>query len=468
MSPIPPIQIQQALTKWDEEAITALFLSAQRKGHLTNCAAFLNKSLTEQEWDALAAAAKQQLPQFAFHHELLLELSSDMDDAVSLAKERMEKINLFLQKQSAQGFLAHELSKKAYKMKTFTYGHVDERMNMNDSHNREIRSLYKSNDEYLAACKQSHDKAERETKEYYDRLHEKEVREKLISDINYRKTYYHHIAIPKEFGARGDYNTGVFELCQANDYDYLYGFDPSALNGWAAMLDTKDLPKKKTIDTEENPALTDLARQYATLKKTPATDRLIEAALGLLPFLYETCPALENCHRNPTQAHTAYLSALHARKPTAPPMIRIVTENPFADIELLQTRTDFPTEQVLEERAKAAKDKVRSDAKSAHFEYTVRPRIMAVFWVLALLDVIAIIGMLAYTYQTATAFPKEVYLIGFVVAVVAFLLCAIFVDGYEDGWKKVALIVLAIVAFLWLGIAADPTALLQNLPETTQ
>lgn len=469
MSLTPPIQSKQALKKWNAEAITALFLEAQKRSNLSTCSTFLDEALSEDEWEELSTGAEEKIAELGFHHELLLTLSAEMDDAVISAKDRAEAINDFLMRQSSYGFLGYELSKKAYRMEPFTHGHAQEHLDMSDPSNRESRALYANDNEYLAMCKGIHDQTQREIKEGVDRRNEANIREQLTDNAEYRNVYYRHIAIPKEFGARGNYDTGVFELCQADDYDYLYGFDPAALNGWSAMLNHEKIPAKKPIDAEENEALTTLASQYATLKKTPATDQLIESALSLLPYLYETCSALEQCHSNPTQAHSVYLAALKKRKPTHP-QGKTVTSFPFSEIKLLNTRTECPVNELLAAGAIAAAKNYRKSKRKERFEGSTKPKMTRAFWVLAIVDLLAFIGSLVYTYQSEAVFPPVVYWIGFFLTAAVFFLCARYVDcdwdWTERDWKIGILIAIGLLAIVWFGIAVDPQSLLNSLLQT--
>jgi hypothetical protein len=392
-----------------------------------------------------------------FAPDLLVTLYSTMEDAKLDAKARAEKINDYLMKNSAYGFLGYEFSRKSYQMRPFTYGDVDEALDMSIPENKRYREHFDTQDEYLKECKRIHDETERERKEIEDRVVEKAVREQLASSEAYREEFYRYIAIPKEFGARGDYRLGVFELVSLRDYDYLYGFDHTALKARGDDFSC-ELASKKS-DDGENTDLTDFAKDYVHLKKSAATDKAIEAALSLVPFLYERCPALEGLHQDPNRAHGAYLAALRKRQPTEARGKR-VTANPFEDIKALRERSALSVEETYQREKSAARKKAVNTA--------LRAKMTMAFWCLLVLDVIGLIGAFAYTYQTTTTLPAAVYLIGAVIAAAAFVICARFVDcdwsWSEHDWKIGILIAIGVLTVIWLAMAAAPEALLESLP----
>lgn len=448
------MQLPKALSQFTEEDVIAVLAQVAKEiSPFKTCLSLLDPLIPEVGEDE----------ELDFHQDLLATLYDDLYDMHLAAQTRAEEINDFLTRHSAYGFLGYQLSRKVKPARAFTYGDVDNCLNMNDPVNKELRSHYKSNDEYLAACKESHDEMERERKEWEDRHYTEEICEKLANDAAYRETFYRHIAVPKAFGARGNYKTGEFELCSPDDYEYIYGFDGAALKERRSMSSYCAGITKKPLDTAEDENLAAFASDYKNLKKTETTDRVVEAALRLVPYLYEKSAALESLHRNPARAHSVYLEALKKRVPSKK-QVKSVTSNPFANVKALQERTDLSLETVQQSE--------RSVARKENSFNALQPRMTAAFWVLAVLDVLLLIGAFVYTYQAQAMLPSAVYLIGAAICAVAFFLCARYVDcdfsWSERDWKIGILIAIGVVAVIWLGMAVAPEKLLESLHQTQQ
>ncbi len=396
--------------------------------------------------------------ELGFGASLLVALYNVFLDMKVLYEGYAESINDYLHKNSAYGFLAYEISRRGYQKKAFTYEEAKRCLDMSDASNREYRAIFKTEDEYLAACKKNFDEVQQEFKEENDRYVEKQVREELAKSEGYREKLYEHIAIPRGFGARGDERLGVWELITEGDYDYLFSFDSAALRARGDLYAAADLPEKHTGE-EENADLAAFVEAFAPQTKSAATDRVIEGALSLLPFLYERSRALEGLHRDPSRAHRVYEDAL-AKRPSTKKNHKTVTANPFADIEAIAKREQSTVD--------ALQDKLDGAAKRKATYGALQPKMTVAFWVMVALSVLGMALGFVYTYQTGLALPAPAYAVGLLVTVVAFILGAAFVD-FDWTWterdpKIGILIAVGVLAVFWFGLLVSPETLIESLP----
>lgn len=441
----------KTLSKMTPQDVLAVLQEIAQKANDTNaCARMLADAWEDDE-------NEEKLP---FHQDLLLALFEEFSEIEVEAKGRIEQINDFLQRRSSYGFLGYELSRRSYRMLPFTMGDANECSQEYERRRGELKDVYANKEDYLAMCKEVHDETQRERKEIEDKIVEKKVREGLENDADYRDRFYRYIAIPREFGARGDYRLGVFELCREDDYEYLYGFDGGALKKNGDMKDACPLVHPKTLDSVENETLASLAADHRAMKKSAITDSLIEAALGILPYSYEKSAALESLHQNPTHAHTVYLQALKKRPGTKKPYAK-TTADIFAEIKALRARTAASVEEVYSKESSRAK-------KEATYN-SLQPKMTVAFWILFAIDVILLIGAFVLAYQTGSVYPTPVYLIGAALSGIALYLCWRYVEIYwwwtDRDWKIGIMIALGVLIVIWLAMAVAPEKLLESVPQ---
>lgn len=439
----------------EEDAAAILREISQKATDMGTALSLFDKLLPRDFFEEVDEDEDEEL---GFGASLLVALYNALEDTKILCAERAESINDYLHKNSAYGFLAREISRRGYQKRTFTYEEAKRCLDMSNESNREYRAIFKTEDEYLAACKKNFDEVQDEFKADNDRYVEKQVREELAESEDYRRKLYEHIAIPRTFGARGDERLGIWELITEGDYDYLFSFDPGALRARGDLYAAADLPEKHTGE-EENVDLADFACEFAPQTKSAATDRVIEGALSLLPFLYERSRALESLHSDPARARRVYDEAL-AKRPSTKKNHKTVTANPFADIEAIAKREQSTVD--------ALQEKLDGAAKRSRTYRALQPKMTVAFWVMIALSVLGMILGFVYAYQTGMPLPAPAYAAGLILTVVAFILGAAFVD-FDWAWterdpKIGILIAVAVLAVFWFGLLVSPETLVESLP----